>query len=130
MYPYRLWFWKDCPMNLIRANPPARMSADSRLRDSLRAEGMLNPIVCNYHYINDETTKVLVGIRRFHFWRELGHNTIDMVLVSYDPKKEFPCEELALTAEAVEAKFAPGWVRLELGEWGLKMHMKSNEFQF
>ncbi len=89
---------------------------------------MLNPIVCTYGPEAADVIRVLVGVRRFHFWKVLGHTSISVVLVSYDLDKEFLCEELELTSEAVEAKFARGWIRIKLGPKGLSMQMKSNEF--
>lgn len=117
-------------MNLIVANPPARMSADSRLRASLRADGMFNPIVCAHYPLGDDSLRVLLGVRRFYFWGELHHPTVDVVLVSYALSEEFLCEELELSSIAVEAKFAPGWITVKLCSKGVEWHMKSNEFQF
>jgi hypothetical protein len=107
------------------------MSADSRLRASLRAEGMFNPLVCTYDPHDDgQLMLVTLGIRRFHFWRELHHPTVDVVLVSHTLSEEFPCEELELSSDAVERKFAPGWIQITLEEKGLGLHMRVNEFQF
>lgn len=89
---------------------------------------MLNPIVCTYGPETADVIQILVGVRRFYFWHLLNHATIDVILVSHDLDKEFPCEELELTPEAVEAKFARGWVRIKLGPKGLSMQMRSNEF--
>jgi hypothetical protein len=115
----------------LYTNPPARMSADSRLRASLRAEGMLNPLVCadDPHY-DGAPLRVTLGVRRLYFWRELYQPTVDVVLVSHTPSQEFSCEELELSSTAVEAKFAPGWMTVKLCPEGVEWHMKSNEFQF
>jgi hypothetical protein len=100
------------------------MSADSRLRASLRAEGMFNPLVCTYDP-HDDGQLMLVTL-----WRELHHPTVDVVLVSHTLSEEFPCEELELSSDAVERKFAPGWIQITLEKTGLGLHMRVNEFQF
>lgn len=128
-YPYRLWWWEDCPVGIIQSSPPkGTEAANVCLRASLKDEGMINPVLCAYAMKNNPNFRVILGVRRFNFWKELGHTRIAVLLVSYDMEKEFPCEELEQTAEAVGAKFASGWARIKVTKRGLKMFMKESEF--
>jgi len=113
---------------MLKAQWPTACLSDQDLKDSLKRDGMFNPVVCKYDSAEREDIWITRGCRRWAFWKALGKTTLDAVVVSYDLGKEFPCEELELTSGAVEAKFAPGFGQITLGVKGLNIVLSSTEF--
>ncbi len=116
-------------MDALESSPPkGTEEANTRLKNSLRDEGMINPILCAYAMKNNPNFRVILGVRRFNFWKELGHTKVAAVIVSHDLEKEFPCEELDQTVEAVQSKFVSGWARIKVSKRGVQIFIKGSEF--
>lgn len=83
---------RDIPVHLIRSNPfQPRKNFNTEelreLRESLKASGLLQPIIVRHQPDSGEVYELVAGERRLRAAMELGWNTISAVVKDFDDRQ-------------------------------------------
>lgn len=130
-YDYDLWY-VPCfdPQDIMYSggwdDPPYH-----RLKESVRRDGLLNPIVARWERRKGTEPRMWadVGNRRTMIARELKFKSVPLLVVSYEKGTVFDGEKLPYSASAVQKLFTEGWIsRVKLYKKELFFVMRNSRF--